>query len=364
SLHCQRLAPWVSRALPVLITFLLPFVWLAQALTRRFTRRQSQPPQVSRDEIAALARLGHEQGTVVEAESRILINLLRSGHLRARDMMTPRTVLASLPEELSVREALDQRTAMRFSRIPVWRAREDDVVGYVLKDELLLLAAQGQDARGIGELRRSLLVMPESLPVAVLFERLLDRREQIAMVVDEYGDMVGVVTMEDVVETMLGLEIVDEADAVRDMRAMARRQWSIRAQRMGIDESTLVEISAETRIESYPASAAPEDSMKHAVAHDLSAPLALDAARHALASYEARYAKYQPTVSWDSDALAHFSFTAKGIKLQGQLALQPQAIEITVQVPLMFRWLQKRAIEVVEQEVQMWLGRAKNGELS
>lgn len=233
TLYCQQLAPWSARILPLMIWGMKPVVVLSEAMTRGLSRGH-EGYTISREEIAALARLGKEQGAMVEAESRILTNLMKAGSLRAKDIMTPRTVVISLDEDATVREAIEQRSVMRFSRIPIWREDEDDVVGYVLKDELLLLAAQNQLDRKVGELRRNLLVVPASLPIVALFDRFLDQREHIALVVDEYGGVAGVVSTEDVVETLLGMEIVDEADPVRDMRAMARLRWEERARRLGI----------------------------------------------------------------------------------------------------------------------------------
>jgi CBS domain containing-hemolysin-like protein len=231
----RKLGPWSARLLPVLIFVLYPLVILSEGITRMLARRgQGRAATVSREEFAAMAHLGQEQGIFGESESRILRNLFRIGSLRVRDVMTPRPVMFSLPEDTTVRAVLERKDAIAFSRIPIWRDSEDDVVGYVLKDQLLLHGAKDELDRPMSEFKRDLLVVPESLPVASFFERLLDRREHIALVVDEYGGVAGVATMEDVVETLLGLEIVDEADTVQDMREMARRRWVQRARRLGV----------------------------------------------------------------------------------------------------------------------------------
>lgn len=232
--YWRKLAPFAARVLPALIFISYPLVVLANKMTRSIGRNEPSIPIVSRDEVAAMARLGAEQGVIAESESRILRNLFRFGELRVRDVMTPRTVVFSLSHDTTVREFVENRSAMRFSRIPLFREDEDDVLGYVLKDEVLLYAARDQLERPVADLKRDLLVIPESLPVPGLFETLLDKREHIALAVDEYGGVAGVVTMEDVVETLLGLEIVDEADAVRDMRDLARARWFERARRLGI----------------------------------------------------------------------------------------------------------------------------------
>ena len=130
-------------------------------------------------------------------------------------------------------------TCVIFSRIPLWEGSPDHVTGYVLKDQRLLEAARDRHETPVRELSRPALMVPATLSLPALFERLLDGREQIAVVLDEYGGLDGVVTMEDVVETLIGLEIVDETDSVEDMRAMARAKWETRTQRMRESDGAL-----------------------------------------------------------------------------------------------------------------------------
>lgn len=232
AVYWRRLTGFVARVLPPMILILSPFVWLSEKITSVMRSRDSKHT-LSREEFAALARVAKEQGVFDQSESRILENLFRFGSLRTRDIMTPRTVMFALDEELSVRDAVSQRGAEVFSRIPIWRGKLDHVTGIVLKDQLLLAAARDQLDVPIRTLARDVQMVPEALALPALFERLLNTREHIAIVVDEYGGVDGVVTMEDVIETLIGLEIVDEADRVRDMRAMARSRWRERAKKVG-----------------------------------------------------------------------------------------------------------------------------------
>jgi CBS domain containing-hemolysin-like protein len=234
AVHWRRLAPWASRVLSWMVVALYPLVLLSEQLTRMLARQERRPADVSREEITAMAHLGAEQGLVGESEKRILMNLFALGQLRVRDIMTPRTVVLSLHEATPVRSVVERTRAVPFSRIPIWRDNEDDVVGYVLKDDVLLLAARDELDCPVSDLRREMIVVPESMPVARFFERLLEGREHIALAVDEYGGVAGVASMEDVVETLLGTEIVDEADTVQDLREMARARWLARARRLGI----------------------------------------------------------------------------------------------------------------------------------
>lgn len=228
AMYWRRLTGFISAVLPPLILILLPLVWLSEAITG-FMRRRRVSEKLSREEFAALARVGEEQGVFDESEMRILRNLFHFGSLRTKDIMTPRTVMFSLEENTTVRDAIAERGSMIFSRIPIWKGTPDQVTGYILKDQLLLRAARDELDVPVRAFAREALMVPDTIALPSLFEKLLDNREHIAVVVDEYGGVDGVVTMEDVLETLIGLEIVDEMDSVKDMRAMARAKWEARA---------------------------------------------------------------------------------------------------------------------------------------
>lgn len=234
AVYWRQLAPTVARILPPLIWMLYPLVWIAELLARLFSRGKVSEA-ISPGEITALARLAEEAGTVRGAEQRIVRNLFQLDSVATRDVMTPRTVMFSLDEEATIDEVLETHPELHFSRIPIWRGGVDNVVGYVLKDDLLLAATRGGGTKRLAELEREIPVVVESLPLSRLFERLVEEREHFALVIDGFGSVAGVVTMEDVLETLLGLEIVDEADAVTDMRALARARWRERAARLGLE---------------------------------------------------------------------------------------------------------------------------------
>lgn len=234
ALYWHRMAPWASRALPLVIIAMYPLVVLSELLTNLIRRRRPPPQSFDREEIAAVTEQAAARGLFGASESRILRNLFRFSELRVSDVMTPRIVLQSISDEAPVGELIEDARAMRFSRIPVWHENHDDVVGYVLKDDALLTAARESLEVPIGTLKRDIIIVPEGLSLTRAFEQLLDRREQVALAVDEFGGVAGLVTMEDVVETLLGLEIVDERDGTADMRELARRHWRARARRLGL----------------------------------------------------------------------------------------------------------------------------------
>ncbi len=244
AVYWRQLTPQVVRLLVPTIWTMWPLVKMSQGLTRLLARGKTKV-LVSREEFTALAELGAQEGVFHEDESRILRNLFRFGQLRAQDVMTPRTVIFALPQTEIVGDVLAAHPEIRFSRIPIYDKNRDDVTGFVLKSDLLLRAAEQQPETPLAALKRALLVVPGGLPLRDLFERLMKDRAHVALVVDEYGGTAGLVSLEDLVETLLGLEIVDEADAVNDMQEWAREQWRNRARRLGLLSEEVDEISEE-----------------------------------------------------------------------------------------------------------------------
>ena len=155
--------------------------------------------------------------------------------------MTPRTVLKSANEEQSIQEFYNEHPQLRFSRIPMYSENPDNITGYFLKDQLLEAIIKGQGEQSLKKIKRSILITERDLPIPSLFDKLIDEREHIALVVDEYGSVSGLVTQEDMIETLLGLEIMDESDTIEDLQLLARKSWERRAKRLGIIDDLLNE---------------------------------------------------------------------------------------------------------------------------
>ena len=230
----RGLAPFTAAVLRPLIWITLPAVWLSQGLTRILARGEKES-SVSREEIAALAQIGHEEGIFEESESTFLRSVLRFRELHVKDIMTPRTVTHAVAESTPLTTVAETET---FSRIPIYSGSMDHVTGLVLRDEVLAAIAEGRGDEPASALRRDVMEVPGTLPLPQLFEQLLERQQHLAIVVGPYGGTAGVVTVEDVVETLLGMEIVDEVDTEQDMQAAARRRWEERAKRNGLIPET------------------------------------------------------------------------------------------------------------------------------
>ena len=233
ALYWRQLTPFTVMMVRFLIFLLYPLVVMSQLITRGLSPQQ-KINAISREEISALADMGFEEGLFVKKESLILKNLMRFGSLQAKDVMTPRPVMFVLPEDMKVGEVFDHHPDIRVSRIPLQRTENQVIHDYILKNDLLLALARDETDKPLLELGREILVVPEMVSLLRLFEKLLDRREHIALAVDEYGGAAGLVTLEDILETLLGFEIIDETDEIANMRKWARKRWYERARSLGL----------------------------------------------------------------------------------------------------------------------------------
>ena len=233
----EALTPFTIASLKIMLFVLAPLVWTSQYITRHL-KKDKDKPVLSRTDFLAMAKLGTESGVLEESEQTIIHNLLRFSKVLVKDVMTPRIVVNTASEEITVREFQNVNSNLPHSRIPVYREKNDNITGYVLRDDILLNLAETQDHILLKALRRDIVVVHRTVPIPDLLDTFLIKKEHMAMVVDEFGGMEGIVTMEDIIETLLGLEIVDESDNEADMQALARSNWERRAKRLGIIPKT------------------------------------------------------------------------------------------------------------------------------
>ncbi len=232
--HWQALAPFTASSLAFIIRALWPLVWFSQFITRAL-KKKDVGSAFTRSDFVAMADIGTRHGVFNEQESELLLSLLRFRGIRARDVMTPRTVVHAASATQTISAFYEANPKLPSSRLPLYETdSRDHVIGYILKDDVLAKMVEGAGSENLASLRRDIIAVAEDYPIIELFNRFLSRREHIALVVDEFGGMAGIVTMEDVVETLLGVEIVDESDRAHDMQVLARRHWQQRAKRHGL----------------------------------------------------------------------------------------------------------------------------------
>jgi len=233
--YWKQLSNFTTKALHVLIFPLkwTGILWLLQ-LTTKLIGGKGHGSVLSREGFLVMADMAHEEGVFQENESKIIKNLLTFKEVFAKDVMTPRTVMKSVDEKTTVEEFFNKNMNLRFSRIPIYADDPDNIKGLVLKGEVFKEMALDNGFKKLSELKRHIIVVSRDLPIPKLFEKLVESRNHMALVVDEYGSVSGLVTMEDVIETLLGLEIMDESDNVSDLQHMARKSWETRAKKLGI----------------------------------------------------------------------------------------------------------------------------------
>jgi len=231
--YWRRLAPITAYSLKILITALYPFVKLSAILTRGLAHGPTLKG-FSRKEFAAMTELSTQEGQLAKQESTIVKNLLLLRETNVKSAMTPSPVVFSLAENMRIEEFFQKHKNVRFSRIPIYGETQDDISGFVLRNDLLLASAQGHTKNKIKEYKREIYFALDSMKLTEAFDVFLRRRSHIMLVVDEYAGMKGILTLEDVLETLLGLEIVDEFDKTVDMQKLARRLWKARAKKLGL----------------------------------------------------------------------------------------------------------------------------------
>lgn len=231
--YWQKLAVSTTRILPILIWFMYPLVLLSQKISG-WLASETSVSVISREELHSMTDLARKKGLFTERESRILKNLIWVGRLKVKDIMTPRPVMFALPSSMTVGEVLKEYPEIRFSRIPVFDTGRDDIHTFVLKNDIMSRASQEHHDTKLCSFARDVTMVPELATLISVFEQFLNSREHVAVAIDEFGGVAGIVTMEDIVETLLGIEIVDETDLAVDMQALARQQWTKRARALGL----------------------------------------------------------------------------------------------------------------------------------
>ncbi len=225
--YWRNLGKFATFTIKAMIVITYPLVLISARITNAISRNR-QEQTTSREEIAALASIGADEGVFMEKEYKIIQNLLKLKNLKVTGIMTPRVVVAAADENLLLSDFLKNKDYLKFSRIPVYTEKEENITGYVFRQTIFEKLAEDLHDLKLKDLKRDIVIVPNSIVLFTLWEKLLERKEHIALIVDEYGGLDGIVTMEDIIETLLGLEIIDEKDTITDMQKYARERWNAR----------------------------------------------------------------------------------------------------------------------------------------
>ena len=230
----QSLTVFTVSSIKVLIFVLYPFVWGSEFITSRL-KKNKKMSVFSRSDFTAIVEEGELSGALDQSESKIINNLIKLHKLTVRDVMTPRTVVLMASEDQSIEEFYNGNKPLRFSRIPLYESQPDELTGVVLKDDILERLAEDKHQAKLKDIKKSIHIVRDNITLDLLMDALASNKSHLAGVMDENGVLVGVVSMEDLFETILGIEIVDESDSVEDLQKLARAKWKERANRLGIE---------------------------------------------------------------------------------------------------------------------------------
>lgn len=222
--HWKKIAPAAVYVLLVLIFVLYPIVRILEGISGLISRRGSLG-HITREEMMVLAEIGEDQGILLHKEARIIQNLLLLNTINAGDILTPRSIITAFQIDETVGTVIDEHSPIRFSRIPVFGETRDDIRGVVYRNDIMEAYYTDKRETPVGNFIKPIHAVPESKPIADLMDEFINRREHMFLVIDEYGGTAGIVTLEDAIETLLGVEIVDELDSVEDMQKLALETW-------------------------------------------------------------------------------------------------------------------------------------------
>jgi CBS domain containing-hemolysin-like protein len=245
AVYWRKTASFTAHLLNGLVFILSPLISLTRSITGAITRGRRISENVFREEIAVLAEIGEDMGALSKVEEKVIRNILRMKDIKVRDILTPRTVMMAFESDTTVDEVMKEYPVLEFARIPVYEETPDQMQGLVLRQDIIDAAAKDEFGKQLKELVRPIHHIPQSLSAADALELFISRREQIFLVIDEYGGTAGIVTLEDTMESLLGSEIVDEKDSVADLRELAMRMWHIHLTGIAAQEAKSEGISTE-----------------------------------------------------------------------------------------------------------------------
>ncbi|MBT8256082.1 MAG: DUF21 domain-containing protein [Bacteroidia bacterium] len=234
--YWKRLGPFTAITVKAII-FPLKYtgiLWLL-TLTTKLIGKSAHVSTLSREEFMAITDAAEQEGVFEGNESNVIKNLLLFKSVMAKDVMTPFPVVTLEDETMTLADFREKNKNLRFSRIPVFSDKTHNITGFVLKDDVLEELIEEHGDKMLSDIRRDIFIVEAHKPIPDLFEIFIKQRGHIALVVDEFGNTIGIVTMEDIIETLLGQEIMDESDTIEDMQTAARKNWERRARRMGIE---------------------------------------------------------------------------------------------------------------------------------
>ncbi|MTG97638.1 MULTISPECIES: CNNM domain-containing protein [Myroides] len=222
--YAKKLYGIIATTISAMVVLCYPLVILSSVVTRSLSKNKEEST-TSREEISMLASIGEQEGILKGKESKIIQNIIKLDTVQVSDIITPRIVMVSANEQMSLREFLKEKEFLYFSRIPIYQGHKDNVTGYILREQVFEYLAEDKFDLKLKDLKRELIHFSEKMSVISVWGKFIEKREHIGIALNEYGEVEGLVTLEDIIETLLGFEIVDEKDKIVDLRQYAYDRW-------------------------------------------------------------------------------------------------------------------------------------------
>ncbi len=238
--YYRKLTGITAVIIKLMMILTYPLVIISAFLTRLLSKKDAEYT-ISREEISAMANIGAEEGIFADRENKILQNLFRLQNIKVSEILTPRVVVVVADEEMTLQEFLKNKEFLHFSRIPIFHGNRDNITGYVFREVVFEKLAEDHFNLKLKDIKRTIVNIPELSTLLNAWEELLNKKEHIALVSDEYGGMAGIVTLEDIIETLLGFEIVDEKDQIEDMQQYAKERWKSKQKKYNLLNDKLPE---------------------------------------------------------------------------------------------------------------------------
>jgi CBS domain containing-hemolysin-like protein len=222
--YSRELVGVSTKAIRFMVIITYPIVVLSSFLTKVLSRSKTAFT-TSREEVSALASIGAEEGVFAENENKIIQNLIKLKNIKVSEIMTPRVVVVTANEDMTLQKFLENKEFLHFSRIPIYQTNKDNITGYVFRAMVFEKLAEDQFDLTLKDIKREILTFKKSTTLFNAWDEMLAKREHISLVIDAYGGMDGITTLEDIIESLLGFEIIDEKDKVDDMQQYALERW-------------------------------------------------------------------------------------------------------------------------------------------
>ncbi|MGB0868411.1 MAG: CNNM domain-containing protein [Flavobacteriales bacterium] len=221
----KALTPFTVRSVNIIVFVLTPLVWLSNLLTKML-KKDKEKSIFSKNDFSAMTDVMHESGGIIQEDHTFIKNVLNFDEMKAEDVMTPKPVMFIAEETQSLEDFYKTNDKMPYSRIPIYNSKEDNITGFILRNDVLIHMIEGNSSESLSSIKKEIQFISDDTPLRTIFTLLSQQTNHLAVIVNKYGSVIGLISLEDIIETLLGFEIVDETDSVSDLQQLAKKIWN------------------------------------------------------------------------------------------------------------------------------------------